>query len=230
MRGELNGPLWVKKRLYMQEHTEKVEIEWESGHIVTIQRGTAINRVIAINTVADQLVDKLRRKMEALSVGSPLEDAVIVPLINKQAADFAGGLVKDAIAKQEIIRTGGQQVENFVYPTLLDHVTTEMRIAEEEAFGPVLPVIRADSQEEAVRLVNHSGYCRQTSVFTENIIQTLVFAEEMEAGIVHINGKTKTGTDLFSFPGKRVCKNREQRIQSILTSMTRPKAVLLKIQ
>ena len=114
-----------------------------------------------------ELVSLIKSEVEKLSVGSPEDNATIVPLIDEQSADFVQGLIDDALEKGATLVLGNKREENLIYPTLLDHVTKEMRIAWEEPFGPVLPIIRVNSKEEAMEIANASEYGLQARVFTD---------------------------------------------------------------
>ena len=87
----------------------------------------------------------------------------------------------------------------LIYPTLFDYVTTDMRLAWEEPFGPVLPIIRVKDKDEAIRIANESEYGLQSSVFTKNIDDAFYIADKLEVGTVQINNKTERGPDHFPF-------------------------------
>ena len=122
------------------------------------QRCTAVKRILVIESVADQLVSLLKEKIKALKVGNPLEDEEIdvVPLISCEAADFVEELMEDAREKGAKLIIGGSRQGNLIVPTLYDEVTREMRLAWEEPFGPVVPVIRVKTIEVAIILANES--------------------------------------------------------------------------
>ena len=131
------------------------------------QRCTAIKRVLVTNDVADELVAKIKALVEKLNIGNPLKEQVdIVPLIDNKSADFVEGLMRDAEEKGATLVIGGRRNRNLVYPTLYDNVTTDMKLAWEEPFGPVLPVIRINDKDEALKIANESEYGLQSSVFT----------------------------------------------------------------
>ncbi|MEG0496201.1 MAG: aldehyde dehydrogenase family protein, partial [Eubacterium sp.] len=157
------------------------------------QRCTAVKRILVPEDIADQLVAKLKPLIEKLSVGNPWRGDPIIPLINDQAADFVQSLVDDAVEKGAFIVTGNRREGNLLYPTLLDHVTTEMEVAWEEPFGPVLPVIRVKNIEEAIAIANASEYGLQSSVFTDDINKAFNIANRLEVGTVQINNKTERG-------------------------------------
>ena len=193
------------------------------------QRCTAIKRVLVHRSVADELVSLIQSEVEKLSVGSPEVNATIVPLIDEQSADFVQGLIDDALEKGATLVLGNKREENLIYPTLLDHVTKEMRIAWEEPFGPVLPIIRVDSQEEAIEIANASEYGLQASVFTQNLDKALTIARKLETGSIQINGRTERGPDHLPFIGIKKSGLGMQGVRRSIESMTREKVIILNI-
>lgn len=193
------------------------------------QRCTAIKRVLVHRSVADELVSLIQSEVEKLSVGSPEDNATIVPLIDEQSADFVQGLIDDALEKGATLVLGNKREENLIYPTLLDHVTKEMRIAWEEPFGPVLPIIRVDSQEEAIEIANASEYGLQASVFTQNLDKALTIARKLETGSIQINGRTERGPDHLPFIGIKKSGLGIQGVRHSIESMTREKVIILNI-
>ena len=190
---------------------------------------TAIKRVLVHRSVADELVSLIQSEVEKLSVGSPEDNATIVPLIDEQSADFVQGLIDDALEKGATLVLGNKREENLIYPTLLDHVTKEMRIAWEEPFGPVLPIIRVDSQEEAIEIANASEYGLQASVFTQNLDKALTIARKLETGSIQINGRTERGPDHLPFIGIKKSGLGIQGVRRSIESMTREKVIILNI-
>ena len=193
------------------------------------QRCTAIKRVLVHRSVADELVSLIQSEVEKLSVGSPEDNATIVPLIDEQSADFVQGLIDDALEKGATLVLGNKREENLIYPTLLDHVTKEMRIAWEEPFGPILHIIRVDSQEEAIEIANASEYGLQASVFTQNLDKALTIARKLETGSIQINGRTERGPDHLPFIGIKKSGLGIQGVRRSIESMTREKVIILNI-
>lgn len=193
------------------------------------QSCTAIKRVLVHRSVADELVSLIQSEVEKLSVGSPEDNATIVPLIDEQSADFVQGLIDDALEKGATLVLGNKREENLIYPTLLDHVTKEMRIAWEEPFGPVLPIIRVDSQEEAIEIANASEYGLQASVFTQNLDKALTITRKLETGSIQINGRTERGPDHLPFIGIKKSGLGIQGVRRSIESMTREKVIILNI-
>lgn len=193
------------------------------------QRCTAIKRVIVIDEVADELVELMKEKISRLTVGNPEDDCDITPLINKSAADFVEELICDAMAKGARLVLGNKRNVNLIYPTLFDNVTTDMRIAWEEPFGPVLPILRVKNIEEAINIANKSKYGLQSSVFTKNIDEAFYIANNLEVGTVQINDKTERGPDHFPFLGVKASGMGTQGIKYSIEAMSRKKVIIVNI-
>lgn len=194
------------------------------------QRCTAIKRVLVIDEVADKLVEKIKVEIEKLKVGNPLEiDADIVPLIDTKSADFVEELIDDAVKLGGKLIVGGNRKGNLIYPTLIDNVTEEMRLAWEEPFGPVLPIIRVKDIEAAIEIANKSEYGLQSSIFTENINDAFYIADKLEVGTVQINNKTERGPDHFPFLGVKNSGVGVQGIRYSIEAMTRLKATVINL-
>ncbi len=217
---------------------EDADIELTANQIVagafsySGQRCTAIKRIIVMDSVADELVKKVKEKMKNLKVGNPLENEKVdvVPLINTKAADFVESLIEDAKLNGAILVSGGGRNGNLIEPTLFDYVTKNMRLAWEEPFGPVVPVIRVSSIEEAIKLANASEYGLQSAVFTQNIDNAFYVASKLEVGTVQVNNKTERGPDHFPFLGVKSSGLGTQGIRYSIESMSRPKATVINLQ
>lgn len=200
------------------------------GYSYSGQRCTAVKRILVVESVADKLAEKIIEKMKDLKVGNPLKEQVdVVPLINSKAADFVVELIEDAKEKGAKLITGGNREGNLIYPTLFDNVTTEMRIAWEEPFGPVLPIIRVKDKDEAIEIANKSEYGLQSAVFTENINDAFYVADKLEVGTVQVNNKTERGPDHFPFLGVKASGIGTQGIRYSIESMSRPKATVINL-
>ena len=193
------------------------------------QRCTAVKRILVVDKVADKLLEKVKVKVEALKVGNPVDGSDVVPLIDMKSADFVWELIEDAKAKGAKLIVGGNREENLIYPTLFDNVTTDMRLAWEEPFGPVLPIIRVKDKDEAIEIANKSEYGLQSSVFTENINEAFYVADRLEVGTVQVNNKTERGPDHFPFLGVKASGIGTQGIKYSIEAMSRPKATVINL-
>jgi glyceraldehyde-3-phosphate dehydrogenase (NADP+) len=193
------------------------------------QRCTAVKRVLVMEAVADELVALIAEAVGKLRVGDPARGVNVTPLINRVAADFVQALIDDAIAKGATLLAGNRRERNLVYPTLFDNVTVDMRLAWEEPFGPVLPIMRMPSVERAIDIANMSEYGLQSSVFTRDIDRAFYIASRLEVGAVQINNKPERGPDHFPFSGVKSSGMGTQGIRYSIEAMSRPKAIVLNL-
>lgn len=150
------------------------------------QRCTAIKRILVDYALADALVPYLVASIEKLSMGNPFDNCDIVPLINQASFDYNLALIADAKTHQAQILTGGEGVGyNLLAPTLIDHVPLAAQIAWEEPFGPILPIIRFNTKQEAIRIANNSTYGLQASVFCDEEKEFWEIAKQLEVGTVN---------------------------------------------
>lgn len=194
------------------------------------QRCTAVKRVLVVESIADKLVNKIKELVLKLKVGNPIEDIEIVPLINEKAADYVWELIDDAREKGAHLLVGGKREKNLIYPTLFDYVTEDMRLAWEEPFGPVLPIIRVKDKEEAIKISNKSQYGLQASVFTNNIDDAFNIARKLEVGSIQINNKPERGPDHYPFLGIKASGIGIQGIKYSIEAMSRPKSIVVNLK
>jgi acyl-CoA reductase-like NAD-dependent aldehyde dehydrogenase len=150
------------------------------------------DRLIVHRKIADAFIGKFTAKAKSLRAGRPGEEgAALAALVGAEAALRVRALVEDALAKGAQVPTGPLGVDGAVMqPAVVDGVTPEMALYGEESFGPVVTVLRVDSDEEAVRLANDSGYGLSAAVFSRDIPRAMEIARRIESGICHINSST----------------------------------------
>lgn len=194
------------------------------------QRCTAIKRVIVLESVADTLVTLLQAEVAKLTVGDPFDNADITPVIDNASADFIWGLIEDAQEKGAQALTPIKREGNLLWPVLFDQVTKDMKVAWEEPFGPVLPIIRVANVEEAIAFANESEFGLQSSVFTNDFKKAFEIAEKLEVGTVHINNKTQRGPDNFPFLGVKGSGAGVQGIKYSIEAMTNVKSIVFDMK
>ena len=194
------------------------------------QRCTAIKRVIVLESVADKLVTLLQAEVAKLTVGDPFDNADITPVIDNASADFIWGLIEDAQEKGAQALTPIKREDNLLWPVLFDQVTKDMKVAWEEPFGPVLPIIRVANVEEAIAFANESEFGLQSSVFTNDFKKAFEIAEKLEVGTVHINNKTQRGPDNFPFLGVKGSGAGVQGIKYSIEAMTNVKSIVFDVK
>ena len=191
------------------------------------QRCTAIKRVFVSNKIGDDLVASMKSEIEKLSVGSPSDNCTVTNVIDQWTSDYIMSLNKDAIDKGAKLVLGNKQEGTLLYPTLIDNVTKDMKLAWEEPFGPTLPVIRVDSIDEAIEMSNESEFGLQGAVFSNDIEKAIEIARMLDTGTVNINGSSSRGPDAFPFLGVKGSGQGVQGITQSLESVTRFKGYVI---
>ncbi|MFH7810790.1 MULTISPECIES: NAD-dependent succinate-semialdehyde dehydrogenase [Acetobacter] len=147
------------------------------------------NRVLVQEGIWDRLLEAVMRKVEALQVGAGMDEgSTIGPLINDSAVAKVRAHVEDALSRGARyvgapLRTEGR----FVWPVVLEGVTTEMRVAHEETFGPVLPLFRFKTEEEAIDIANNTPFGLAGYFFTNDIRRLWRVGEALEFGMIGHN-------------------------------------------
>lgn len=158
-------------------------------------------RIIVDDTIADAFVEKLAARASVLPYGNPRDKVVLGSLVSKEAAEKMEALIADATSKGAKVVAGGQRDGAIHSATLLDGVTSDMRIYGEESFGPVKSIIRVNGDDEAIRVANDTEYGLSAAVFSQDIKRALSAANRIESGICHINGPTVADEPQMPFGG-----------------------------
>ena len=170
------------------------------------ERCMAISAVVAVGAAGDPLVKLLEKKARAIKIGPGDRDGVDMgPLVTRQHRDKVAGYIDAGIkegAKMVLDgRTPAAKEGFFLGTTLFDQVKPQMSIYRDEIFGPVLVVLRANTMEEAISLVNKNPYANGTAIFTESGGAARRFAAEIQVGMVGINVPIPVPVAYFSFGG-----------------------------
>jgi acyl-CoA reductase-like NAD-dependent aldehyde dehydrogenase len=159
-------------------------------------------RIILMEEIADEFVEKFRARAETLVAGNPRDgNTPLGTMITAEAARRVRALVEDASQKGAVVVCGGHARGTLIDATVIDHVTPAMRIYREESFGPLAAIIRVDSIDEAVTVANDNEYGLSSAVFSRNINQALAVARRIETGICHINEATVADEPQMPFGG-----------------------------
>ncbi|KVH40997.1 Aldehyde dehydrogenase, conserved site-containing protein [Cynara cardunculus var. scolymus] len=201
----------------------------KGGFSYSGQRCTAVKVVLVMESVADALVEKVNAKVAKLKVGPPEDNCDITPVVSESSANFIEGLAKDAKAKGATFCQEYKREGNLVWPLLLDNVRPDMRIAWEEPFGPIVPVIRINSIEEGIHHCNASNFGLQGCVFTKDINKAILISDAMETGTVQINSAPARGPDHFPFQGLKDSGIGSQGITNSINMMTKIKSTVINL-
>ena len=172
------------------------------------ERCMAISVVVALDTIADELVAKIAERAKTLRVGDGTRGCDMGPLITgEHKAKVAGYIDAGIAAGAELVldgRTGTVDADGegfFLHPTMFDKVGTDMSIYTEEIFGPVLSVVRVDSFNEGIDLINSSPYGNGTAIFTNDGGAARRFEDEIQVGMVGVNVPIPVPVGYHSFGG-----------------------------
>jgi succinate-semialdehyde dehydrogenase/glutarate-semialdehyde dehydrogenase len=147
------------------------------------------NRLYVQEGVYDKFVEKLAAKVKAMKVGNGFEDGVVQgPLIEDAAIEKVERHVKDALAKGAKIVTGGKKLQGqFFEPTVISGATSDMLCAKEETFGPVAPVFKFKTEQEAIAAANNTEFGLASYFYSRDVGRIFRVSEALEYGMVGIN-------------------------------------------
>jgi acyl-CoA reductase-like NAD-dependent aldehyde dehydrogenase len=159
-------------------------------------------RVIALPGVYDELIGVLGPKVQAITLGNPLDEKTKMgPMVRQADAERVESWVNEAVAGGAKLVAGGRRQGTFYEATLLGDVDPGMRISCQELFGPAVAVTRAGGIDEAIRLANDTPYGLAAGIFTENICWAIQFARQVDSGNLHINWGPQWRADLMPYGG-----------------------------
>jgi len=175
------------------------------------QRCLANDVVVGVGNVYDDLREEIIGDVDDLTVGSGLkEDTDIGPLITGESAERVTQMVEAAVEEGADLVVDGRDFEhpdypdgNFLGPTLLENVTTDMDITQTEIFGPVMAMAQAEDLDEAIEMVNSTEYGNASSLYTENGAEARKYRYEVDAGNIGINIGVCAPMGFFHFGGRK---------------------------
>ncbi len=155
------------------------------------QSCVASKRFFVGKNIAEDFIDQFIKKASQLKVGDPMSiDTDIGPLSSKDGLETISGIVEDAKAKGAEVLLGGEEMDGngyFYKPTILTNITSDMRIAKEETFGPVAPITIVENESEAIKMANDSEFGLGASIWTKDLAKADKMSRRIESGIVSVN-------------------------------------------
>ncbi|AKO93187.1 alpha-ketoglutaric semialdehyde dehydrogenase GucD [Priestia filamentosa] len=175
-----------------------VEAVISGGFRSTGQKCTASSRVIVENEVYDSFVEKLVQETKKITVGNGLKEGIWMgPCASESQFNTVRKYIELGREEGATLITGGEILTGeefdkgfYVTPAIFGNVQPEMKIAQEEIFGPVIALLRATNLEEAIEVANNTRYGLSASIFTSNISSLLEFIDDIDAGLVRINAES----------------------------------------
>ena len=172
------------------------------------ERCMAISVVVAVEPVADELIEKIKTRVAGLTVGDGTRGCDMGPLITKEHRDKVASYIDIAIADGATVVVDGRGVSVnggdggfWLGPTLIDGVSTDSDVYKHEIFGPVLSIVRVASYDEGVKIINASQYGNGTAIFTNDGGAARRFQREVQVGMVGINVPIPVPVGYYSFGG-----------------------------
>jgi benzaldehyde dehydrogenase (NAD) len=159
-------------------------------------------RIIVVDSVADDFAERFRAKASGLACGDPREGKTpLGAVVDQRTVGHVNSLIDDALAKGARTLTGGKSEGVLMCATVIDGVTSDMNLYRDESFGPIVAIIRAKDEEDAIRLANDSEYGLSAAVFTRDTARGLKVARRIRSGICHVNGPTVHDEPQMPFGG-----------------------------
>jgi acyl-CoA reductase-like NAD-dependent aldehyde dehydrogenase len=230
-----NGPMVILEDADLELATDAA---LEAAYLCAGQSCTAGERFLVHAAVRDEFVERVvAATLERVRLGDPFDpDTTMGPLNNEATAVKFDRHIADAVAKGARICCGGRRGQDatglatplYAEPTVLDGVTPDMAIEQEETFGPVVPVVTVISSAQALELTNASPFGLTAAVFTEDLEHGLAFAERARAGWVNINASTNMWESHLPFGGRAGSVSGRGRVGGSypIDTFTEPKTVL----
>ena len=190
-----------------------------------------VKRIIVEEEIADEFAKKLVGETEKLVMGNPLDKTTTLgTLISEKAAMQVEQTVDMAVKEGAKILTGGKREGAFYEATVIDNVKPDMDLVVNETFGPVAPIIRVKSLDEAIEVANDTEYGLQAGVFTSDYSAAMRCANEIEAGTVFINKQSTFRTDNMPFGGFKNSGVGKEGIKYAVEEMTKTKLIGLNLR
>lgn len=190
-----------------------------------------VKRIIIDESIADEFVQKLVVATEKLVMGNPQDSKTTLgTLISKKAAMQVEQAVNDAVEKGAKILTGGNREDAFYEATVIDNVTPDMDLVQNETFGPIAPIIRVKNLDEAIKIANDTEYGLQAGVFTNDYYAAMRCANEIEAGTVFVNKQSTFRTDNMPFGGFKNSGIGKEGVKYAFDEMTKTKLIGLNLR
>lgn len=190
-----------------------------------------VKRIIVQEGIYNKFKTRLVEETSKIKMGNPMDKSTqLGTLISEKAAMQVEETVNNAVNAGAEILTGGKRNGAFYEATVIDKVTHDMDLVVNETFGPVAPLIKVKTVDEAIQIANATEYGLQAGVFTENYKNAMRCANEIEAGTVFINKQSTFRTDNMPFGGFKNSGCGKEGIKYAVEEMTKTKLIGLNLR
>lgn len=190
-----------------------------------------VKRIIVQEGIYEEFKEKLVEETSKIIIGDPTsKDTQLGTLISQKAAKQVEETVNNAVDMGAEILIGGKRDGAFFEATVIDSVTPDMNLVRSETFGPIAPLIKVKTLDEAIQIANDTEYGLQAGVFTENYRDALRCANEIEAGTVFVNKQSTFRTDNMPFGGFKNSGCGKEGIKYAVEEMTKTKLIGLNLR
>jgi len=190
----------------------------------------SVQRIYVERPAYDELLEKLRPRVEALQIGDPADEETDVgPVIDEDAKERILEWIEEARKAGAEIVTGGEERDGLIQPTVLANADPELKVSCEEVFGPVVTVNAFDSLDEAIELANGTRYGLQAGIFTRSLDTALRAAQELDFGGVTVNEAPTFRTDQMPYGGVKDSGNTREGPHYAVRELTEEHLVVFSL-
>ncbi len=223
-----NSPLIIMPDADLDKVTAAVAM---TGYGNAGQTCISTQRVLTARKIYGDFLDRLKPKVEALTVGNQLDDkSKVGPMVKESESVRVEEWVNEAVASGARLAAGGGRRGAIYVPAVIADVKPEMRISRDELFGPAVAVTPFEGIEEAIALANDSIYGLSAGIFTQNVEWAMKFAREAEAGNLHVNWGPQWRVDLMPYGGLKDSGFGKEGPRYAVEEMTELKMVVFHLQ
>jgi acyl-CoA reductase-like NAD-dependent aldehyde dehydrogenase len=198
------------------------------GYYQAGQSCISVQRVVVASEVYDDFAARLTKQVEQLKVGDPMDPTVDVgPVIQRKEVDRIREWVEEAVSQGAEVLTGGTGDGPFFQPTLISHVTPEMKVCREEVFGPVVTISPYQTFDDALAMVNDSKFGLQAGVFTNDINRAFEAHRTIDVGGVIVNDVSAFRADQMPYGGSKDSGFGREGLRFAMEEMTEPRIMVL---
>ena len=220
-----SSPVIVSKNADLEQAAHSISL---GGYVNAGQVCIAAQRIIVERAIEDDFVALLKAKVEAITVGNPLDDETMVgTLITEAEAIRVEKAIEGVVADGANLVTGGQRDRTMVAPAIISNVSADHSFAQTELFGPAVSITTAKDYQHALGLANNSPYGLGAGVFTHDHDESTQAIREIDAGVVHINWTPLWRADLMPYGGIKSSGIGKEGVRTTVNEMTNWKTVIM---